>query len=139
MKTAFLLPLLGFIAACPIGPTARRLANSANGIHTDVQLVGRPKVQFSGELLAVRDSTLLLLRDDDAHVVEVPIGAIRSASFRQHGTLIDDGKIRRSDREKLRLMSRFPGGVSPELETRLLSAYGQTEPERPALPAPMHP
>jgi len=28
MKTAFLLPLLGFIAACPIGPTARRLANS---------------------------------------------------------------------------------------------------------------
>jgi len=134
MKTAFLLPLLGFIAACPIGPTARRLANSPDGIHANVQLMGRPNVQFSGELLAVRDSTLLVLREDDAHVVEVPIGAIRSASFRQHGTLIDDGKIRRSDREKLRLRSRFPGGLSPELEARLLAAYGQTEPERPGQP-----
>jgi len=131
MKTAFLLALLGVIAACPVGPTARRLANSANGIYADVQLVGRPKVRFSGELLAVRDSTLLLLREDDEHVVEVPIGAIRYASFAQHGTLIDQGNITRNDREKLRLRSRFPGGLSPELEARLLSAYGQTEPERP--------
>ena len=134
MKTAFLLPLLGFIAACPIGPTARRLANSANGIHTDVQLVGRPNVRFSGELLAVRDSTLLVLREDDAHVVEVPIRAIRSGLFQQHGTLIDGGKIERTNREKLRLMSRFPGGLSLELEARLLAAYGQTEPERPGQP-----
>jgi len=134
MKTAFLLPLLGFIAACPLGPSAHRLANSANGIHTDVQLVGRPTVRFSGELLAVRDSTLLVLREDDAHVVEVPIRAIRSGSFQQHGTLIDGGKIERTKREKLRLMSRFPGGLSPELEARLLAAYGQTEPERPGQP-----
>ena len=135
MKTTLLLPLLSVIAAClPVGPTARRLANSADGIYANVQLAGRPKVRFAGELLAVRDSTLLLLREDDEHVVEVPIRAIRYASFQQHGTLIDGGNIERRDREKLRLMSRFPGGVSPELEARLLEAYGQTEPERPGQP-----
>ena len=134
MKTPLLLPLLAVIAACPVGTTARHYTNSAEGIYVDVQLVGRPRVRFSGELMSVRDSTLLVLRDDYEHVVEVPIRAIRYATFDRQGTLIDGGQLRRRDREKLRLMSRFPNGVSPELEARLLSAHGQTTLEQARQP-----
>src|SRR6266550_3652235 len=43
------------------------------------------------------------------------------------GTLIGDWKPDRDTMERLRLLSRFPAGLTPELRGRLLAAYGQTE------------
>jgi hypothetical protein len=131
MRPGFLLPLLAVVAACPVGPSAGGFApaQSPQGIRADIRLSGRGNTKLVGELLEVRDSTLLLLRDT-ARVVEVPIRAIRSAAFVKQGLLIARGKLSPGDREKLRLMSRFPTGLRPEVESQLLAAYGQTEPER---------
>ncbi|HEV8511596.1 MAG TPA: hypothetical protein VGQ48_14175 [Gemmatimonadales bacterium] len=126
-----LLTLLALVAACPIGPTVRSFptAGSPQGVRADIRLTGRAKMQLLGELLEVRDSTLLVLRDS-ARVTEVPIRMIGSATFPTQGVLIDRGRLSKNDREKLRLMSRFPAGLRPEFESQLLAAYGQTEPEK---------
>jgi len=55
------------------------------------------------------------------------LGAIRAGYFRKSGILIARGRIDPTHREQLRLVSRFPAGLSPELRARLLAAYGQTE------------
>jgi hypothetical protein len=131
MKRLYLLTLLALVAACPIGPTVESFtpARSPHGIAANIRLRDRAKTQIVGELLEVRDSTLLILRDT-TRVLLIPIRAIRTGSFPKRGTLITDGDLTRGDREKLRLVSRFPAGLRPELEAQLLAAYGQTEPEK---------
>lgn len=136
MKAPLVLALLAAVAAClPIGPTVDsfRPAQSPHVIEADIRLSDRAKTRIVGELLEVRDSTLLVLRDT-TRVLLIPIGAIRIASFPKRGSLIQDGSLTPGDREELRLVSRFPAGLRPELEARLLAAYGQTEPEQVAQP-----
>jgi hypothetical protein len=131
MKPFYLLTLLALVAACPVGPTVRSFptARSPQGVRADIRFTGRAKLHVAGELLVVRDSTLLILRDS-SRVMDAPIRLIRSATFPTQGQLITGGRLSKSDREKLRLMSRFPAGLRPELESQFLAAYGQTEPER---------
>ncbi len=129
MKQGLVLPLVGALWACPMGPSAGsfRPAHSPRGVIATVKFE-HSKGQLRGELLELRDSTLLLLRDT-ARVVVVQMRAIRSASFRNLGTVISHGEMYDSDRERLRLMSRFPDGLRPEIAAQLLSAYGQTTPD----------
>src|SRR2546423_12871031 len=131
MKPIYLLTLLALVAACPIVPTVESFtpARSPQGIAANIRLNDRAKTQIVGELLEVRDSTLLILRDT-TRLLLIPIRAIRTGSFPKRGTLIIDGNLTRGDREKLRLVSRFPAGLRPEVESRFLAAYGQTEPEQ---------
>lgn len=130
MRAALFVALLVAVAACPVGPTVRnfRPAQSPQGIAAEIQLRDRAKTRIVGELLEVRDSTLLVLRDT-TRILLIPIRAIRSASFPKRGSLIENGRLTRGDREKLRLVSRFPAGLRPELEAQLLAVYGQTEPQ----------
>jgi len=134
MKPSLLLPLLATVAACPIGPRAGSFpaAQSPRGIQADIRLV-RQKTAVRGELLEVRDSTLLMLRDG-ARVTSVPIRAIRLGSFDRQGQLIDGGRLSQGNREKLRLMSRFPASLRAEVLAQLLAAYGQTEPDQVVQP-----
>lgn len=129
MRQALLLSLLAALWACPVGPSARSFppAHSARGVIATIKFE-RAKGELVGELLEVRDSTLLLLRNL-ARVVVVPISAIHSATFTDVGSVIDRGQIYDSDRARLRLMSRFPDGIRPEAEAKLLSAHGQTMPD----------
>jgi hypothetical protein len=117
--------VLGF-SACMVGPSTRTFApaNWPDGIEADLRLK-RSRIQ--GELLAVQDSALLVLRDD--RVVLVLLAAIRVGSFSQRGVLVENGHALRGTLPRLRLVSRFPAGLTPELKARLLAAYGQTEPE----------
>ncbi len=118
--------VLGF-SACMVGPGTRTFApaNWPDGIEADLRLKGS---RIRGELLEVQDSALLVLRDD--RVVLVPLAAIRLGSFRQGGVLVENGRARRAALLDLKLVSRFPAGLTPELKARLLAAYGQTEPDR---------
>ena len=121
---AFLLPLtaLLLLGACLVGTTGRSYAPAKGpaGATVSLDLTGRREV--SGELLAVEESSLLVLQERE--LVRVAVALIESGkapkiSFSGEGLAGDT-------RERLRLVSRYPQGVSAELEARLLQAYGAT-------------
>lgn len=121
------LPVLALllVAACPIGTTGRGYAPAKGpaGATVTLELTGHRRIV--GELLAVEDTALLVL--EDRQLVRVPLPLILSGnapkvSFNGQaatGGLGEPG-------ERLRLISRYPQGVSAELEARLLQAYGQS-------------
>jgi hypothetical protein len=114
------------LAACYHGPSIRNFepANAPDGIAADLRL---RKARIHGELLAVEDSALIVLTDQD-RIVMAPLDSIRQGIFGDLGEVLgESGDIHRNRRERLRLLSRFPGGLTPEIRTRLLAAYGQTE------------
>lgn len=129
MKAAIILPALAVILACPTGTTVRKFApaQSPYGVQADIR--GDRKLRIVGELLEVGETTLLVLREG-TRVMSVSIQEIRSASFAKVGMLIVDGHLSGRDRDRLRLVSRYPAGLRPEIATQLLAAYGQTEPDR---------
>ena len=118
------------------GPSAEKFAPAIgpNGIRTDLRLKG---VRVQGELLEVKDSGLFVLWKKRAPagqqqlvvVTFVPLAAIRSGRFDRYGILIVNGApAAKNALERLRLVSRFPMGLTPELRAALLTAHGQTEP-----------
>lgn len=116
---------LALLAACAVGTTGGSYepAKGPAGATVTLELGGRR--QLVGELLAVEDASLLVLQDRQLVRVPLPLivsGKAPKVSFTGQ-TLT--GKVGES-RERLRLISRYPQGVSPELEARLLEAYGQS-------------
>lgn len=126
MRRSWMVPavMLGF-GACLVGPKTSKFgpANGPQGIAADLRLtVGR----VQGELLEVQDTAVLVLRD--SQVVLVPFRVIEFGSFKGRGVLFQDGNVRQKSLPGLRQVSRFPAGLTPELRTQLLAAYGQTAP-----------
>lgn len=122
------LVLLG-AAACHSGPSATTFgpAIGPRGIEADLRGLG---LRIQGELLEVQDSALLVLQRDE--VILVALRQIGIGGFRQRGVLIQRGRfVRGRSAAELRLVSRYPQGLTPELRARLLAAHGQTEPRRP--------
>lgn len=113
-------------AGCHVGPTVATYppARSPYGV-TGSFVVGDTTVE--AELLSVGDSSFVLLRNHQ--VVELPYAAIASANFPQVHIRMDR-KAHPSYEllARLRILSRFPQGLSAELERKLLEAYGQTAP-----------
>ena len=130
MKRALLLGLLAVSAACATGPRVATYGPAVTpaGVHARL-LIGRKRAEIRGELLEVRDSALLIVRDG-TRVTLVPIDAIRYGDFSKMGPMIAEGELSGGARKRLRLVSRFPAGLSPELEAQLLRVHGQTEPDR---------
>lgn len=120
---ASLPPLTALLlVACMVGTTGRSYAPAKGpaGATVSLQLTGTRTV--IGELLAVEEASLLVL--DDRQLVRVAMTVVESGKaprigFRREG-------LAGGTRERLRLVSRYPQGVSPELEARLLQAYGAT-------------
>lgn len=117
--------LLATTGACYHGPSLKKFepAHAPDGIDADLRL---ERARVRGELLAVEDSTLVVL-SDARRVVMVPVAKIRLGSFGELGTLLGEWTPSQETMERLRLVSRFPAGLTPELRGRLLAAYGQTE------------
>lgn len=114
-----------FGTACYHGPSLRtfRPANSPEGIDADIRL---RKARVHGELLEVQDSALIVLTDSQT-IVMVPVDSIRRGIFGERGELIGEEQHLQPALAQLRLLSRFPAGLTPEVRTRLLAAYGQTD------------
>lgn len=129
MRRSLMVPVavLG-ISACMVGPSTRTFtpAKGPQGIEADLRLQG---ARVRGELLEVQDTALMVLRAD--RVVLVPLHVITSGRFRNRGTLVWNGQASKGSLPRLRLLSRFPAGLTPEVRARLLAVHGQTQPEAP--------
>lgn len=125
-----LVALVGSMG-CVVGPTTREFdpATGPKGIAADLQVEWGRTGRLQGELLEVQDTALVLLSAN--RVTLVPIRVIRIGRFSRRGTLIGDGYASEQSLSRLRSVSRFPGGLTPEVRARLLAAYGQTAPDGP--------
>jgi hypothetical protein len=95
-------------------------AQGPAGATVSIDLNDKRKIR--GELLAVEEATLLLLQQRE--VIRVAVAQIRTGKAAK--VKFAGPNLAASTRERLRLVSRYPQGVSPELEARLLEAYGTT-------------
>src|SRR5712692_3237517 len=118
-----LLPCL-LAAACSFGPRVESFtpAYAPGGVNATV---AHGDSTFTAELLTLSDTALLLVRNN--RIVLARYGAGTDVVF---PALPEQYAIRGQPpagavREQLRLLSRFPSGISPSLLTQLLRAYRQ--------------
>ena len=124
-----LLPILAAASAavgCQVGTTPRTFQPAASPAGVTVTLA-LPQTRFEAELLALDDSALIVRRLQGSDPVAfVRFAAIRESQFRQVSVKhIGRNGPGPADRERLRLVSRFPQGLTPELLRRLLEAHAQ--------------
>lgn len=120
---AAVLAALTLGAACTVGTRVRtfRPAQSPAGAAATLELRGE---RLRGELLALDDSALFVLAAGGVTLVRYT--AILGATFAQVGSPLGGGHAPRPQaREQLRLVSRFPQGLTPELLRALLAAHAQ--------------
>lgn len=111
------------------GPTPETFepAQRPGGVSATLRLADQT---IEGELLEVRDATLLLLTTPSPRIVAVNLSSIRIGNFAQTGESIVRGRFRsESERSVIRRLSRFPAGLPEAGLGVLLEAYGQTAPE----------
>jgi len=117
------------LSACTLGsrPATFGPARSPQGIEARITM-SAPRYTAAtivGELLSVTDSGLVVL-SADRRLLYVHWPALRYATFRQIGVRLNAGKAPDARaQEQLRLVSRFPQGMSPELTARLLESLGR--------------
>ena len=130
-RSSIVLALIFGFMGCAVGPTTRTFgpATGPQGIAANLRVRWGPKGRIQGELLEVQDTALVLLSAN--RVVLVPLRVIIAGQFSRRGTLIEEGRASRRSLDRLRTVSRFPAGLTPEIRTRLLAAYGQTAPDGP--------
>jgi hypothetical protein len=114
--------------ACSSGTTVEQFApaRSPGGIILDLRLrVTGVRHRFLAELVAVGDTALIVC--DTKSVILVPLRTVRSGTTSTNGTgiAIGSGALDKNTRQRLTLLARFPQGLSPDLQLRLLAAYGQ--------------
>jgi len=111
------------LVGCHVGTRASSFAPAIDPEGVSAQIVTHAGT-FEAELLAVSDTALLLLRNRT--VVLASYAVIREATFQQVSEAVERGVAPDSaTRKRLRLISRFPQGVSREQLRALLAAYGQ--------------
>ena len=113
--------------ACTFGVTAPKYlpAQGPRGVNLHVDT---SPGKFSGELIEVRDAGIVVLADQKLRLL--PYTSILSSGIDQTAShyAISKGTIPKPEvQAHLRLLSRFPQGLTPELLRQLLGAYGQTE------------
>jgi hypothetical protein len=138
-KTAALIPISILFSAVAVGSGAGGggmvistgesldkfpLARVPGGARCDILM---PYRVFVGELIAAQDDGIVLLREKlrfvrYEHIVALEFGkGLPQYKIERRRTLKPDVL------ERIRYLSRFPQGLSPELLQKLLQAYGQTE------------
>ena len=112
---------------CSFGMTARKYP-PALGPKGVIMSVRTSQGQFSGELVEVRDSGIVVLTDQKLRLL--PYNVILSSEIDKTSSryAISRQTVPKPDvQAHLRLLSRFPQRLTPELTKQLLDAYGQTE------------
>ena len=123
----FLIPLALGALACPVGTSVGGFP-PATGPAGITVVVRSDSVTVGGELLEAADTAMLVA--DNRAVWLIPYLVVSTARFEKRGSL-NFGDRHGPDRAQLaemRLLSRFPRGLAPELLQRLLPAYQQAEP-----------
>jgi hypothetical protein len=122
-----LLTLACLSNGCTFGMTARkyRPAQEPKGVNMRIDTA---QGQFSGELIEVRDVGIIVLADQKLRLL--PYTVILSSKIDQTESRyeISQRTVPKPEvQEHLRLLSRFPQGLTPDLMKQFLSEYGQTE------------
>jgi len=129
-STLAALATVTVLTGCMLGsrPSTHPIASRPAGMSVDLRMLDDQRVE--GELLAV-DDTSLVIRTDSVFT-RVPFNHVK------HGEL-ETWKYFRSRSEwqnlvadpalvaQLRTRARYPQGMDPDLEGRVLAAYGATE------------
>lgn len=126
MQRTWVVALLVAALGCPVGTHAGSFEPAKSGAGIGVVVETESGRGPGVELLAVEDTALLVLAD--GRLTLAPYRVIRRVRVHQRSHL--DFRRRGPSprqREELRLLSRYPQGISAELLERLLAAYGQTE------------
>ena len=126
------------LSACHLGPQIKDLdlANNPEGATVKVQVLpaeGRHKLEFDGELLEIRDDGIVAADGVDEIVFVAWGRATRVRATEFGGYRAEIGRsLEWSDetKERFRLISRFPQGISPEIMEGLLAAHRQEEVRR---------
>lgn len=116
---------------CQVGTRLKKFAPAQGpaGVAMEIQLIEQ-RTRVTGELLAVGDSALFVLRDGQ-RVVAVSYAAIARVSFRQIGMWSGGGEAPDSAlAERIALVSRFPQGMSADVLARVLAAHAQSDLDR---------
>src|SRR5215210_783307 len=121
--------LLGslLMAACSYGTRIAdfRPAYLPNGVNVRVNTT---RGDLNGELIEMRETGFVMLTSAYNKLRLIPFAQVRSARFDKVGSLLRDGKTPTSTQhDRLRLLSRFPHGMSPDVLQTLLTTYGQTD------------
>jgi len=123
------LVVLAFLSGngCTLGMTASKFRPAKGPQGVNMRLT-TAQGELSGELIEVRDTGIVVLMDQKLRFL--PYTEIRYSKVDQMSSFnpITQRKAPKRDAfERLRLLSRFPQGLTPELTRQLLDAYGQTE------------
>lgn len=117
--------LAALLSGCAVGPRVERFAPAQKPSGVEASLKFLAGTSVTGELLEVENAALVILNGNE--VTRVAYTAIRSGTFAQTGITIQERKpLSVTEREQLRLLSRFPQGLTPPLLASLLAAYRQT-------------
>ena len=117
------------LGACTLGsrPATFAPARSPQGIEARITPWARhyTAATIVGELLSVSDSGLMVL-SADRRLLHAHWPALARATFRQLGVRLEGGHAPDPRaRERLRLVSRYPQGLSAELTSGLLASLGR--------------
>ncbi|MFT5501412.1 MAG: hypothetical protein ACI88G_001549 [Woeseiaceae bacterium] len=136
--------VLSFVAvsmsACHVGPQIDDLdlAHNPDGATVEVQVLAteeQGKLKFEGELLEIRDDGIIFSGADAKESADEVIfvawnRAKRVKATRFGGYNADVGRSLEwgaETKERFRLISRFPQGISPEIMDSLLAVHSQEE------------
>ena len=110
--------------ACFTGPSVRGFqpAVSGHGVETTID-AGR--LTLVGELLEASDSGFVVLESNG--LMYTPYSLVHKARFSDMGSY-GSGRPAPGVLQRLRLLSRFPQGMSPQTLQLLLAASGQSAP-----------
>jgi hypothetical protein len=128
------------LSACHVGPQIKDLdmAKNPEGATVEVQvspLEGRSKLKFEGELLEIRDDGIIFSGADGIASTDEVIFVAWSRASRVKAIEFGgySAEVGRSlewspeTKERFRLISRFPQGISSEIMDGLLAAHRQDE------------
>lgn len=116
---------VSLVSGCRFGPKLENvsLAKAPRGTMMEVTRVSGV---VNGELLAVTDDALVVL--EGKRIVTIPFVEIRDARSSELGRDYRISGQKRPNPEsmaRLRRVSHFPQGITPEIEAKLLSVYQQ--------------
>lgn len=127
MRASLIIAVLALTAGCTRGPSIRSLPHTTNPIGAQAQFsIGGTRME--GELIAVPDSGYVVRNSAD-RLVFIPFTAVRGMRIPTVSTSIT-GYPSDEHRRALRLASRYPHGVSPEILRALLARRSQTAVDR---------
>ena len=127
---------LVLLGACHVGPVINELPEirepQGANVVVDINQPGkRQRLKFEGELIEVRDDGLVLaLSTTDGRRLSFAswgdVWRVKATEFKGfQSTASSSGERREEGIRKMRLISRFPQGLTPDLFDKMLASYDQ--------------